>query len=351
MRNLRRQRGRDGPTGRRSGRSPRRAPGHGPRRGMSYRRRWRCPTTGPSTPPPRSKRPRPRSTTRPHPRETPGRPLSHRPQCYRSGGARGVTWPESHGTGPKQPTQAIIRGPALPGISRSTMLAADARPTRRCSTGWEVRSSSSLTDRVPPLSCRKPVLAILYPAGEEELEAARAHLEWFLIQYWGGPRIYEEHRGAPRLRMRHAPFPIGGAERDAWLWAHDRCGSKGPFDPPRRGPDAGLLPDGRGTAGQPDRRGRGGRRAPFFAFAGAPRREIHGASPRPARREAANRAAGSVSAPAVPPVLRPPHAPPAGRGWPCSNAPASSPIPPVRCAAEGVNATSDCSRSGRFATA
>jgi hemoglobin len=62
-----------------------------------------------------------------------------------------------------------------------------------------------------------PVLSVLYPATEEELEAAREHLEWFLIQYWGGPRVYEERRGAPRLRMRHAPFPIGEVERDAWL--------------------------------------------------------------------------------------------------------------------------------------
>jgi hemoglobin len=39
----------------------------------------------------------------------------------------------------------------------------------------------------------------------------------FLIQYWGGPRTYSDERGHPRLRMRHAPFAIAGAERDAWL--------------------------------------------------------------------------------------------------------------------------------------
>ena len=39
----------------------------------------------------------------------------------------------------------------------------------------------------------------------------------FLVQYWGGPRDYSDQRGHPRLRMRHAPFPIGPAERDAWL--------------------------------------------------------------------------------------------------------------------------------------
>ena len=39
----------------------------------------------------------------------------------------------------------------------------------------------------------------------------------FLQQYWGGPSTYDQERGHPRLRMRHAPFVIGEAERDAWL--------------------------------------------------------------------------------------------------------------------------------------
>ena len=37
-------------------------------------------------------------------------------------------------------------------------------------------------------------------------------------QYWGGPHTYQETRGHPRLRLRHAPFRITTAERDAWLF-------------------------------------------------------------------------------------------------------------------------------------
>jgi len=59
-----------------------------------------------------------------------------------------------------------------------------------------------------------PVLRPLYP---EELDAPKQHLTMFLEQYWGGPRTYSDQRGHPRLRMRHAPVLIGGAERDAWL--------------------------------------------------------------------------------------------------------------------------------------
>ena len=60
-----------------------------------------------------------------------------------------------------------------------------------------------------------PVLRPLYP--DEDWELAPERLRMFLEQYWGGPRTYSEQRGHPRLRMRHAPFAIGPAERDAWL--------------------------------------------------------------------------------------------------------------------------------------
>lgn len=59
-----------------------------------------------------------------------------------------------------------------------------------------------------------PLLRPLYPA---DLTGPREHLTLFLVQYWGGPRTYGDQRGHPRLRMRHAPFVIGRAQRDAWL--------------------------------------------------------------------------------------------------------------------------------------
>jgi len=58
--------------------------------------------------------------------------------------------------------------------------------------------------------CLRP----LYP---EDLTDSRRQLSGFLAQYWGGPSTYSDERGHPRLRMRHAPFEIGDAQRDAWL--------------------------------------------------------------------------------------------------------------------------------------
>jgi hemoglobin len=60
-----------------------------------------------------------------------------------------------------------------------------------------------------------PVLRPLYPG--EDLADAEERLRLFLIQYWGGPTTYSQRRGHPALRMRHAPFAIGPAQRDAWL--------------------------------------------------------------------------------------------------------------------------------------
>ena len=60
-----------------------------------------------------------------------------------------------------------------------------------------------------------PQLRPLYP--EADLAPAQHRLTLFLIQYWGGPRTYDEERGHPRLRMRHAPFAIGPFERERWL--------------------------------------------------------------------------------------------------------------------------------------
>lgn len=59
-----------------------------------------------------------------------------------------------------------------------------------------------------------PLLRPLFPA---DMEPGKRHQCYFLIQYFGGPTHYQEQRGHPRLRMRHAPFSIGQRERDAWL--------------------------------------------------------------------------------------------------------------------------------------
>jgi len=58
---------------------------------------------------------------------------------------------------------------------------------------------------------------LLRPLYPDDLTGSRRHMTLFLQQYWGGPGTSSEARGHPRLRMRHVPFVISEAERDAWF--------------------------------------------------------------------------------------------------------------------------------------
>jgi hemoglobin len=49
---------------------------------------------------------------------------------------------------------------------------------------------------------------LLRPMYPEDLEPGKRHLAMFLAQYWGGGDVYSSERGHPRLRMRHAAFPV-----------------------------------------------------------------------------------------------------------------------------------------------
>ena len=61
----------------------------------------------------------------------------------------------------------------------------------------------------------------MYPP--EDLAGAEQRLRDFLVGRFGGPSRYIEQRGHPRLRLRHAPFPIDGAARDRWVQLMERA--------------------------------------------------------------------------------------------------------------------------------
>lgn len=59
--------------------------------------------------------------------------------------------------------------------------------------------------------------AYLRPMFPADLEPGKRWQQLFLIQYFGGPADYIAQRGHPRLRMRHAPFPIDEEAAHRWL--------------------------------------------------------------------------------------------------------------------------------------
>lgn len=52
---------------------------------------------------------------------------------------------------------------------------------------------------------------------------SRDRFALFLIEWLGGPQGFSSAHGHPRLRMRHARFPVGAGMRDAWLRAMQRA--------------------------------------------------------------------------------------------------------------------------------
>lgn len=50
-----------------------------------------------------------------------------------------------------------------------------------------------------------------------DLGPVKSVLKRYLSEWTGGPKLYSPEKGHPRLRQRHMGFPIGNAERDAWL--------------------------------------------------------------------------------------------------------------------------------------
>lgn len=60
-----------------------------------------------------------------------------------------------------------------------------------------------------------PILGPLYPP--HDFAGAEQRLRDFLVGRFGGPLRYIEQRGHPRLRMRHAPFPVDQKARDRWF--------------------------------------------------------------------------------------------------------------------------------------
>lgn len=54
----------------------------------------------------------------------------------------------------------------------------------------------------------------LHPA---DLSGSAQKLFMYLSGWLGGPQLFVQAYGHPRLRARHLPFKIGEAERDQWL--------------------------------------------------------------------------------------------------------------------------------------
>ena len=111
----------------------------------------------------------------------------------------------------------------------------DGKPWGEAATPYEEiggedgvrRLVETFYDRV---DAESPTLRAMLPRDDT---GSRQKLFEFLSGWLGGPQLYIERRGHPRMRLRHLPFAIGAAEAQEWLRcmgeAMDDCGFDGPL--------------------------------------------------------------------------------------------------------------------------
>jgi hemoglobin len=89
------------------------------------------------------------------------------------------------------------------------------------STAYELIGGASklreLVDRFYDLMELEPEFAGIRALHPQDMSGSRDKLYWFLSGWTGGPDMYVERHGHPRLRARHLPFAIASSERDQWL--------------------------------------------------------------------------------------------------------------------------------------
>ena len=89
----------------------------------------------------------------------------------------------------------------------------------------------TLVDRFYDLMDTSPEAARIRTFHPKSLTRSREKLFMFLSGRSGGPQLYIEKFGHPRLRMRHMPFSIGIVERDQWLWCMNKALDQSRIDP------------------------------------------------------------------------------------------------------------------------
>jgi hemoglobin len=68
------------------------------------------------------------------------------------------------------------------------------------------------------IMCETPQTEVIRGLHPQNIQISEDKLFMFLSGWLGGPSLYIEKYGHPRLRARHLPFSIGIEERDQWLY-------------------------------------------------------------------------------------------------------------------------------------
>lgn len=78
----------------------------------------------------------------------------------------------------------------------------------------KLRELVSAFYRIMDTSPESRIIRDMHP---QDLRSSEEKLFMFMSGWLGGPSLFEQAFGHPRLRARHLPFQIGKSERDQWM--------------------------------------------------------------------------------------------------------------------------------------
>lgn len=81
----------------------------------------------------------------------------------------------------------------------------------------------ALTDRFYDIMDTLPEAQPIRQMHPPDLTGSRQKLYEFLCGWLGGPQLYMQRRGHPRLRARHMPFAVDKAAADQWVLCMDQA--------------------------------------------------------------------------------------------------------------------------------
>jgi hemoglobin len=88
-----------------------------------------------------------------------------------------------------------------------------------------------LVDRFYQEMDELPEAKVIREMHSTDLEMVKDKLARFLCAWLGGPKLFQEKYGPISIPFAHQRFPIGGAERDAWLRCMQAAVDEQPYDP------------------------------------------------------------------------------------------------------------------------
>jgi hemoglobin len=94
----------------------------------------------------------------------------------------------------------------------------------------ELAGITSLVDAFYANMDTFPEARVIRNMHPQDLTESRKKLTYFLCGVIGGPRLYIEHYGGVNLPDFHSKFPIGYAERDAWMLCMQHAIAVQPYD-------------------------------------------------------------------------------------------------------------------------